>query len=372
MSTVRVLLLAHHHGNWRIIAVDKLQLGNAARTIQSSPPLGTRCITTTSQPEPGSTLVLAPRPTAMGLISFFTKRAMKNAEPHPTSLQCLDGHHVIPRPFAALPAFGSLHGQTEEPESPTPGTRLRSLSNFPYIVKREQDIKARRERIWSEIEKKASALGRKAQKQAYFLHGGQDQIEEVQTLCDEFNDVYDHFGSLIAELDDMINRHGESIRCDSACQAATAALVETMAQREQHVFEILSGNSVGKAGDADSSDYEDHEGPAEGRVTDQGYRQSSQPLRADTEDLIERTRSPVRTNAPRNHIPVLSPPNTAKQVRWSDGSDLASSPRPPSFPLTGLTDHTPYRRPIKRLTSSRHDSKHNCEQIEANISKSRT
>ncbi|KXT09132.1 hypothetical protein AC579_392 [Pseudocercospora musae] len=369
MSTVRVLVLAHHHGNWRIVRVDKLQLSSAARAIQSSPPLAARCITTT--PQPGSTLALAPTPTEMRLVSFFTKAAPRSGEPDATNLQCgpavvaaptatrippkslapnqrlqlaggladessdrhgssqrrdsfrrpkgvrltkllsmnpsisleecLDSHHVIPRPISALTPFESLHGHTEGLDSPTPGTRLGNLSNFPYIVTREQDMKARRERIWSEIEKKASPLDRRAKNQACFLDGGQHHIEEVQTLCDEFNDVYDHFGSLIAELDHMIHQHGESIRCDSACQAATAALVETMAQREQNVFETLSVNYFGNAGDARSSDNEDNDGPAEGRVTDEGSRQSSQPLRADTDDSIE------STGSPRSKIPILDP-----------------------------------------------------------------
>ncbi|KAF7193038.1 hypothetical protein HII31_05599 [Pseudocercospora fuligena] len=457
MSTLRVLVLAHHHGNWRVVSVDKLQLSNAARAIQASPPLGTRCITTTSQP--GSALALARRASEMGLTSFFTKGAKNKAEPNATNLQCeaaakvaipvpeqplpncrpptlspptatwmtcasfvsnkdlqlasglgdetsdrddssqrrdsfrrpkgvrltkilsinprlsleecLDSHHVIPRSFSGLPPFGTLHGQTEELDSPTSGTRLRSLSNFPYIVKKEQDMKARRERMWSEIEKKTSDLGKKAEHQAYCLHGGQDQIEEVQTLCDEFNDVYDHFESLIAELDDMIYQHGESVRCDSACQAATAALVENMAQHEKDVFETLGGNLLGNADDANSSEYEDNDGLAGDGVTDEDRCQSAQSLRSNSNDLIESTGSPARPNAPRSQSRVLSSPPSAKQVRWSDESDLGSSSSPPSSPPSMPTNNTPIKRTAKRPTSSRKDSKHTLQPTEANSGKSR-
>ncbi|EME80353.1 uncharacterized protein MYCFIDRAFT_78096 [Pseudocercospora fijiensis CIRAD86] len=301
MSTLRlrVLVLAHHHhhhhhhGTWRIVRVDTLQLSNAASAIQSSPPAGTRCITT--PPHSGSTLASPRTPAEMGFISLFTKGPKKGTELNATCPRCetavelappfpeqslpgsraptaprivspsypskrasqlasgladdssdrddkseqqdsfrrpkgvrltkvlsmnpklsleerRDRHHTIPKPVSGLAPLGTPDGRTGEPP---PGPRLRDLSNFPYLRKQAQATTARRERTWADIEKQASELGKKAENHAFSLDGGQDQIEGIQSLCDDFNDVYDYFGSLIAELDDMIDQHGVSTRQSS-------------------------------------------------------------------------------------------------------------------------------------------------------------
>lgn len=100
MSTVRVLVLAHHHGNWRVVGVDKLHLGNAARVGQLRSLAGERYITTKSQH--GTTLVCSSLATEMGLLSHFTG----NAKPvNPSELAALETNNsrdlalTIPKPL---------------------------------------------------------------------------------------------------------------------------------------------------------------------------------------------------------------------------------------------------------------------------------
>ena len=129
---------------------------------------------------------------------------------------------------------------------------------------------------------------------------------------------------------------------------------------------------MGSTGDAGSSQHDDNDDLALEAATDGGHRQSIQSLRLDFDDMTESTGSPAIFKAQRSQIPVLSPPNPAKQVRWSDGSDLGIPSSLPSSPPSMPPNNTPFKRPPKRPASSRKDSKHTSQPTEANSSKSRT